>query len=67
LSHGQPRITEMADTAVHLYYNYKYVVGATISCHSINTTTLYRSKITKSENTARYVCQEVPLQYTPYF
>jgi len=53
--------TESADTAVHLYYNYKHVVGATISSHSINTTMLHRSKTTKSENAARYVCQEVPL------
>jgi len=44
-----------------IYYNYKHVVGATISSHSINNTTLHRSKITKSKNTARYVCQEVPL------
>jgi hypothetical protein len=53
--------TESADTGVHLYYNYKHVDGAAISSHSINTTTLHTSKITKSENTARYVCQEVPL------
>jgi hypothetical protein len=64
--HGQPWITETTDTesadkAVHLYYNYKRVDGATISSHSINTTTLHRSKITKSENTAKYVCQEVTL------
>jgi len=35
-----------------VHYLYKHVVGATISGHSINTTTLHRSKLTKSENTA---------------
>jgi len=66
LRHGQPQITETvdtesADTAVYLYYNYRHAFGATISSHSIHTTTLHGSKIAKSENTARYMCQDVPL------
>ena len=69
MSHGQPRITETADTgsadtAAHLYYNYKHAVGATISSHSIHTTTLHRSKITVRKHSKVHVSRSAFIIHT---